>query len=85
MRGVGAAAAAVACGEFDRIVTHSDANDAGGHVHMLDRAGGVGGGRTQDCGRKNLIAHEVDAAAGSCWSQGFPRGGVVTARTLAAA
>jgi hypothetical protein len=68
MPGVGAAAAAVACGEFGRFVAHDDADSAGGHVHMLDRAGSMGGGRTQDGGRRDFIAHEVDAAAGGCGS-----------------
>jgi hypothetical protein len=85
MRGVGTAAAAVARGEFSSFIAHGDADVSGGHVHMLDRARSVGGGRTQDGGRRNLIAHEVDAAAGSCWSQAFPRGQVLTASSLARA
>ena len=70
--------------EVGRFIAHGDADGAGGHVHMLDRAGSVGGGRPQDGGRRDLIAHEVDAAAGGCWSQAFPRRGVFTASTLAA-
>ena len=85
MRGVGAAAAAVACGEFGRFIADGDADGAAGHVHMLDRAGSVGGGRTQNGRRRDLIAYEVDAAAGGCRSQAVPMGGVLTASTLAVA
>src|ERR1700723_3771844 len=83
MRGVGATAAAVACGEFRRFLAHGDANGAGGHMHMLDRAGSVGGGRTQDGRRRDLIAHEVDAATRGCGSQALPAGGVFTPSPLA--
>ena len=85
MRGVGAAAAAIACGQFGGFVAHGDADGAGGHVHMLDRAGRVSGGRAQHGGGRDLIAHEVDAAAGERRSQAFPRGGGLTACPLAAA
>ena len=85
MRGVGVAAATVPCGEFGHFVTHGDADSADGHVHMLDRAGSVGGRRTQDGGRGDLIAHEVDAAAGGRGYQAVPTGRVFTASTFAAA
>jgi hypothetical protein len=85
MRGIGAAAAAVTRGEFSRLVAHGDADSAGGHVHMLDRARSVGGGRPQNSGGRDLIAHEIDAAAGGCRPQTIPTGRVFTASTLAAA
>src|SRR5215472_7970702 len=85
MRGVGAAAATVARGEFGRFITHSDADGAGRHMHMLDRAGRMGGRWAQDSGRRDLKAHDVDAAAGGSRSQALPTGGVVAPGTLAAA
>jgi hypothetical protein len=84
MRRVGAAAAAVARDKFGRFVSYRDADGAGSYVHMLDHAGSMSRGRPQDCGWRDLIAHEVDAAAGRCWSQAFPRRGMFTAGTLTA-
>jgi hypothetical protein len=63
MRGVDMTAAAVTRVELSRFVAYGDADRAGGHVHMLDRARSVGGGRPQDGGRWDLIAHEVDTTA----------------------
>jgi hypothetical protein len=66
MRCIDAAATAVAGSEFSRLVAHGEADGAGGHMRMLERAGGVGGGWTEDGRRRNLIAHEVDAASRRC-------------------
>ena len=82
MPDVGAAAAAVARAELGRLVAHGHPDGAGGYMHMLDRAGSVGRGRTQDGGRSDLVAHEVDAAAGGRGRQAFPPGGVFAASTL---
>ncbi len=65
MRGIGAATTAVTSGKVGRFVAHGNADGSSGHVHMLDRAGSMGGRRAQEDGRWNLVAHEVDAATGS--------------------
>ena len=63
MRDIGAAATAIAGIKFRRFIAHGNAKGAGRHVYMLDRAGRVGVGLAQGCGRRDLKAHEVDAAA----------------------
>ena len=82
MRSVGAAAAAITFRELGSFVAHGDADSAAGHVHMLDRAGSVSRSRAQDGGRRDLIAHKVDAATRGRRSQSFPTGGVFTGAGL---
>jgi hypothetical protein len=42
-------------------VAHCDADSASGHMHMLDRAGSVGGGRTQNgCSCRTDAPHGVE-------------------------
>ena len=84
MRRISAAATAVAGDEFGRFIAHGDADRADGDVHMLHRAGSVGRGRPENGGGRDLVAHEVDAAAMGCGSQTVPTSGVFTAGTFTA-
>jgi hypothetical protein len=85
VQGVNATAAAVSGGEFNRFVGHGNADSARGHMHMLDRAGCVCRGRAQGGGWRDLIAHEIDAAAARFRPQAFPGSRVFAACALTAA